>query len=110
YLVNTVVGSGIAFPHARIQGLSQACFAVGRKLEAMQWGSTEGAAVRLVFLSAVPATDASEYLRLLSGLTRLSKQPDLVERLHNATDSEEIMAVLKQVKLRESSPTPAVAI
>ena len=76
----------------------------------MQWGSTEGAAVRLVFLSAVPATDASEYLRLLSGLTRLSKQPDLVEQLHNATDSEEIMAVLKQVKLRESSPTPAVAI
>jgi mannitol/fructose-specific phosphotransferase system IIA component (Ntr-type) len=106
YLVNTLVGPDIAFPHARIHGLSQACFAVGRKQEAIRWGSTEGAAVRLVFLSAVPATDAADYLRLLSGLTKFSKEPSLVEQLHQAKDPEEILAVLRQVRLRESSAIP----
>ena len=101
YLVSTVAGPGIAFPHARVHGLSQACFALGRSSEPIRWGSSEWSPVRLVFLSAVPATDAADYLCLLSGLTRLSKEQTLVEQLHNATTAEEMLAVLRQVKVRE---------
>ena len=104
YLVSTVAGPGIAFPHARIHGLPQACFALGRSREPIRWGSSEWTSVRLVFLSAVPATDAADYLRLLSGLTRLSKQQALVEQLHEAKSADEMLAVLKQGQLRE---TPA---
>src|SRR5437867_3887819 len=59
YLVSTVAGPGIAFPHARLQGLSQACFALGRSPQPIRWGSNDWSPVRLVFLSAVPATDAA---------------------------------------------------
>ncbi len=59
-----------------------------------------------LFLSAVPATDAADYLCMLSGLTRLTKQQALVERLLHAPDAQEMLAVLKQVKLRESTLMP----
>ena len=103
YLVDTVLGSEIAFPHARISGIAQTCFALGRSQTPIHWGSPEWAPVRLVFLSAVPATDAADYLCLLSALTRFSKQAALVENLHQAKNSAEMLAVLKQVKLREVS-------
>ena len=106
YLVSTVAGPGIAFPHARIQGLPQACFALGRSPHPIRWGSSEWAPVRLVFLSAVPSTDAADYLCLLSGLTRLSNQPALIQQLHEAKNPDEMFAVLKQVKLRQHPLPP----
>ena len=105
YLVNTVVGPGIALPHARIHGLARTCLAVGRCRQAIRWGSSEWVPVRLVFLSAVPATDAADYLGMLSGLTRLSKQAGLVDALLQAGNAEEMLGVLKQVKLREAAVT-----
>src|ERR1051326_46856 len=104
YLVNTVVGSGVAFPHARLHGIERPCFAFGRSQHPIRWGSNDCTPVRLVFLSAVPATDAADYLCLLSALTRLSKEPAHVEQLKQAESSAQILAVLKQVRVRASSP------
>jgi mannitol/fructose-specific phosphotransferase system IIA component (Ntr-type) len=106
YMVSTVVGPGIAFPHARLHGLPQACFALGRSQQPVIWGSGEPSPVRLIFLSAVPATDAADYLCMLSGLTRLTQQQTLVEELLRARHPEEMLAVLKQVRLRESTLVP----
>jgi len=40
--------------------------------------------VQLVFLLAVPATDAADYLHLLASLARLGQEPERLAQLRNA--------------------------
>lgn len=107
FMVSTDVEAGMAFPHARMAGLKELSFALGRSDEPLRWGQNAGRPVNLVFLIAVPATDATQYLLLISGLARLSKDDALMARLREAQDSFQMLEVLQQVSLRTHSlPSP----
>jgi mannitol/fructose-specific phosphotransferase system IIA component (Ntr-type) len=108
FMVSTDVEAGMAFPHARLPALKEVAFAFGRSDEPLGWGTKASGAVRLVFLLAVPATDATQYLLLISGLARLGKDRRRVEQLHAARDSAQILDVLKQIELRTSSPASLI--
>src|SRR5262245_52240349 len=66
YLGSTDVGAGIAIPHARVLGLKQLSFALGRGREPLVWCSRAAEAVKLVVLVAVPGTESTQYLQLIS--------------------------------------------
>ena len=100
FLVSSDLEAGMAFPHGRLPGLKELSFALGRSEEPLRWSVRPDRSVRLVSLLAVPATDATRYLLLISGLARLAKEERLVEKLHAAQDTFQIMEVLKQVELR----------
>jgi PTS system nitrogen regulatory IIA component len=100
YLVSTDMGAGMAIPHARVPGLKELSFALGRGCEPLLWSSRAADAVRLVILVAVPATESTQYLQLISGWARLAKDSRLVERLHAAQDTVQILEVLQQIALR----------
>ncbi len=106
YLCSTVTEAGWAMPHALVRGLSEPCFALGRRTPPVVWTKSDRQPVSLVFLLAIPETDARAYINLIYGLARLSKAPHLVEQLFKASDTFEIINVLKQVKLRATQPTP----
>jgi mannitol/fructose-specific phosphotransferase system IIA component (Ntr-type) len=105
FLSSTDVETGIALPHARLPGLKSVSFALGRTSEPVLWTRQATAPVRLVFLMAVPATDATQYLLLISGLSRLAKDAALVEKLHAAAGAFQIMEILREVPLRKP-PVP----
>lgn len=105
FMVSTDMEAGMAFPHARLPGLKELSFALGRSDEALVWGPKAIRPVRLVFLMAVPATDSTQYLLLISGLVRLAKDSRLVERVHAARDNFQLIDLLRQVELR-ASPVP----
>jgi mannitol/fructose-specific phosphotransferase system IIA component (Ntr-type) len=108
FMVSTDMEAGMAFPHARLPALKELSFAFGRSDEPLSWGPRAARSVRLVFLMAVPATDSTQYLWLISGLARLAKEVRLVEKLHAAQDPFQILEVLQQVELRTSAtPDPA---
>jgi mannitol/fructose-specific phosphotransferase system IIA component (Ntr-type) len=107
YLCGTVAEPGWAMPHALVKGLGKPWFALGRPATPMYWMKSDRHPVSLVFLFAVPETDARAYMNLIYGLARLSKSPHLVEQLLKASDTFEIFNVLKEVKLRAAQPTPA---
>lgn len=110
FLVSTSIEVGIAFPHARLPGLAEVLFAFGRCQSPMIWHSQSATPVSLVFLAAVPATDSTRYLALLSGITRLAADAHLLGQLHAAGDAAEIFAFLNQIPLRSAtSPRPRVA-
>ena len=108
FMVSTDMEAGMAFPHARLPTLKEVSFSLGRSDEPLRWGTRTAPTVRLVFLLAVPATDSTQYLLLISGLARLAKDHRLVETLHTARDTFEIVEVLKQVELRSSSPKTVI--
>jgi mannitol/fructose-specific phosphotransferase system IIA component (Ntr-type) len=99
-LANSAHDCGIALPHGRLSGVKQLQFAFGRSPEPVIWGSKGSSRVQLVFLLAVPATDAAGYLHLLASLARLSQQPECVAELRIAETPEAIMAALQKIKLR----------
>ncbi len=100
FLVNTATETGFAFPHARLSGITEMAFALGRSRQPLIWGSKGSLPVSFVFLVAVPATDAAAYLQLLSGLGRLGSRQQWLRELYEADTPPEICRVLDQVKLR----------
>jgi mannitol/fructose-specific phosphotransferase system IIA component (Ntr-type) len=105
FLLSTDMEAGMAFPHARLAGLKELAFAFGRSEEPFAWGPKLTHPVRMVFLLAVPATDAEHYLSLVSGLARLSANAPLLETIRRAADSAEIITAFRQVVLR-GRPAP----
>jgi PTS system fructose-specific IIC component len=109
-VVSTDMEAGMAFPHARLAGLKELSFALGRSDEQLAWGQKGIPSVRLVFLLAVPATDSAQYLPLISGLARLSREKALVEKLLAAPDEREMLELLQRIELRiKSAPKPLPA-
>lgn len=107
-LTPTDLGDGLAMPHARLPRLRRAVFALGRSPVPLAWGATPGS-IRLVFLSAVPMDDAGDYLQLISGVARLSRERDLLAGLLEAPDEAGLLAVLQRVTLRGGGVSPGPA-
>jgi mannitol/fructose-specific phosphotransferase system IIA component (Ntr-type) len=100
-MANSALGCGLAFPHARLSGVKRLQFAFGRTPTPIAWGAKNSWPVQLVFLLAVPATDAAAYLHLLASLARLGQRPDLLAQLRAAESAEAIVAALGEIKLRQ---------
>lgn len=98
YLCSTVMEPGWALPHVLVKGLDKPCFALGRTAAPIAWGNSV-LRVQLIFLVAAPETDARAYMTLILGLTRLSRDSQLLERLLKAKDSFEIFDLLRQVRM-----------
>ena len=99
-LGNSALDCGLAFPHARLNGVRQLRFALGRADEPIIWGPKGSWPVQLVFLLAVPATEAANYLPLLASLARLGQQPELLAELRGADTVETILGVLRKIRIR----------
>jgi mannitol/fructose-specific phosphotransferase system IIA component (Ntr-type) len=102
YLVSTNTEAGMAFPHARLPELTRVSFSLGRAKQPLPWGSNVARSVRLVFLLAVPATDSTQYLPLISGLVRLARNDALLQKLLTLPEPTELFKVLQQVELRST--------
>jgi mannitol/fructose-specific phosphotransferase system IIA component (Ntr-type) len=98
---SSALGCGIAFPHARLSGVKQLQFAFGRTPEPVLWGSKGSGRVQMIFLLAVPATDAAAYLHLLASLARLGQQAESLAELRAAQTPEGILAALHRIKIRK---------
>jgi mannitol/fructose-specific phosphotransferase system IIA component (Ntr-type) len=100
-LTNSALDCGLAFPHARMSGIKRLQFALGRTLEPIAWGAKSSWPVQLVFLLAVPATDAAGYLQLLASLARVGQQPEVLAQLRTAENAEAILTLLGNIRMRQ---------
>jgi mannitol/fructose-specific phosphotransferase system IIA component (Ntr-type) len=100
-LTNSALDCGLAFPHARLSGVKRLQFALGRTLEPIVWGAKSSWPVQLIFLLAVPATDAAGYLQLLASLARLGQQPEVLAQLRAAENAEAILTMLGNIRVRQ---------
>lgn len=98
-LFNSALPSGVAVPHARLAAVSQLQFALGRAPEPVTWGARGAAAVDLVFLIAVPATNAASYLHLLAAIARLADRPEMLQDLRHASSRAALLELLGQVPI-----------
>ncbi len=108
FLASTEMGNGIAIPHARLAGVKELSYALGRLDPPLRWGNAPGGPASIVILLAIPATEPGQYLLLISGLARMAREGALLENVSAASDSRQIYEALKAVELRRN-PTPGPA-
>jgi PTS system fructose-specific IIC component len=99
-LTNSALPVGIAIPHARSAYVRQLTMAIGRAHRPVVWGIKRSWSVDHVFLIAVPATDALDYLALLSSIASLGHQPERLAQLRAMTDARGIFKILKAINVR----------
>jgi mannitol/fructose-specific phosphotransferase system IIA component (Ntr-type) len=99
-LSDSANGLGIAIAHARLGGVKHLRFALGRANQPVIWNTKGSWPMQLIFLLAVPATDAASYLHLLSCLVRLGRDPETLADLLAASDAPGVLAVLRKIMLQ----------
>jgi PTS system nitrogen regulatory IIA component len=85
-LGSTGMGHGIALPHARIQGLTEARGGLLRLVSGVDYNAIDDEPVDLVFGLLVPEQATREHLQLLAGLAALFRQASLREQLRSIQD------------------------
>jgi len=93
-LGSTGYGEGVAFPHARIEGLEKVCGMFARLDEPVDFDSLDGKPVDLVFILISPENSGADHLTALATLSRILKTSGSCDKLRKARNAAEIYAIL----------------
>ena len=93
-LGSTAIGEGIAIPHCRINECAEAARCLLTLREPIDFGSTDGGDVDVIFVLLVPEEATQAHLNLLAALARTFSNADLRNRVRQTLDPEELRQLL----------------
>ena len=93
-LGSTAIGEGIAIPHCRINECAEAAGCLLTLQEPIDFGSTDGRDVDVIFVLLVPEEATQAHLNLLAALARSFSNADLCSRVRQTLDPEELRQLL----------------
>ncbi len=102
-LGSTGVGSGVAVPHATLDGLERMHGVFVRLETPIDFGAVDEQPVDLIFALLAPADHPAEHLRTLAKVSRALRQAELRQQLRQARGADAILALMA----REARPTAA---
>ena len=101
---STGLGQGIAIPHCKLKELSEVVLAVGVSHRGVDFLSSDGMPVTLVFLVLSPADAPALHLQALARISRVIRMPGIAENLRRKETPAEIAAALKEAEGRLAVP------
>ena len=93
-LGSTALGCGIAIPHGRIKGLSDACGAFYRLKTPLEFDAPDSQPVNLCFVLLVPQDANERHLQILGELAQLFGDETMRAKLLGVADASELIALL----------------
>ncbi|HEX6940163.1 MAG TPA: PTS sugar transporter subunit IIA [Longimicrobiales bacterium] len=93
----TAMGSGVAVPHATVQGLDRPVIAVAISQEGVAFGPVGLDPVHVFFVLLSPPDQTGLHIKLLARIARLVRHPGLIDGLRHATSAESVLAALERV-------------
>ena len=93
-LGSTALGNGVAIPHGRINGTRDVEAIFLQLIKPLPYDADDGKPVDLIFALAVPKHCTEDHSKLLSSIADRFSDPELLERLRNAADANEIWQLL----------------
>lgn len=101
--ISTAIGKGIAIPHARMSKFNDFVVAIGiieNPIKVQIEGLNEEDEVKVVFLIVCDILKNKNILKVMSAITKLVvKYPEIMEKIKNSKDSEEIFNLIDSVQL-----------
>lgn len=96
-IVSTGIGMGVAIPHAKLPGYQEFFIAIGILQKPVDWNSLDHAPVRLIFMIGGPDDKQTEYLQILSNLTKMIKNEEKRKKLLTLQDPKAIIELFKSI-------------
>ncbi|WP_436951153.1 fructose-specific PTS transporter subunit EIIC [Staphylococcus shinii] len=93
----TAIGMNVAIPHAKSSAVKQPVVAVMNNKHGIDWESLDGTLPNIVFLIAVPNDSNDTHLKLLQRLSRTLMDDDIRQQLIEATHTQQIYDLLKEI-------------
>lgn len=97
-VLSTGVGSGVAIPHCRCDGVPALVMAAGVTRQPVDYDALDGEPVRLFFLLVGPEAAGGQHVKALSRISRMVRRDDFRARLAAAATPDEFMAVLAEAE------------
>ena len=91
--MSTGMEHGIAFPHAKSEGVKHLTVAIGRKKSGIEFDSLDGLPSQIFVLIASPTDEASPHLQVLAAMSGVLSQEENRKKILNAKSAEEIASV-----------------
>ena len=95
-LGSTGVGSGVALPHARVEGIDKVYVAFARLSESIDYEAIDDRPVDLVAMIIAPENAGGAHLRALARLSRQLRKDDVRARLRSAPDIHSLFLTLTE--------------
>ena len=95
-LGSTGIGGGIGIPHGKLKGLKSLVLGFGLSRKGVDFESIDGKPTHIFFLLVTPENSTGLHLKLLARISRILKDDLFKERLMQATDSVEILSIIKE--------------
>ncbi|PID28034.1 MAG: PTS system IIA component fructose subfamily (modular protein) [Candidatus Cloacimonadota bacterium] len=96
--ISTGIGYGIAVPHGRSNVAKSLAIAVFHLKNTIDFNSLDDKPVKLLFMVAVPEKYASEYMKILSAVSKFLHIPDTINNLFSVNSVDQIYEILKGVE------------
>jgi len=96
----TVIGAGLAIPHATVPGLPDPVIGVALARPAVRFGPDDHNLVRVFFVVLSPPGRERDHVKLLARICRLVRNEDLIDGLEAAEDEAGMLRVIETVDAR----------
>jgi len=96
-LGSTGLGHGIAIPHVKLNALQEIVCLFARLEVPIEYESHDGQPVDLVFMLLAPEDASGDHLKALARISRLVRQPSILDDLRNASDAAALHSALTMV-------------
>ena len=96
-LHTTVMGSGLAIPHATVPGLTQPVIGVALARDPIAFGPNDTDPVRVFVVLLSPPGFEREHVKLLARICRLMRHGGFLDQLEAAADDEGIIQVIEAI-------------
>ncbi len=93
-LGSTGLGRGIAIPHVKFPNLPDIICLFARLPEAIEFDSHDNEPVDLIFMLLAPEHAGGDHLKALARISRLVRDPKMLEALRGAVDESDLRAIL----------------
>lgn len=95
-LGSTGLGRGIAIPHVKFKDLKTIVCLFARLEEPIEFEAHDGEPVDLIFLLLAPEHASGDHLKALARISRLVRDPQMLESLRAAPDAAGLRRVLEK--------------
>lgn len=93
-LGSTGYGNGVAFPHARINGLEKVISIVARLDKPMSFDAVDSQPVDIIAFMISPENSGDDHLKSLAALSRVLKNEGTCQTIRNSRSSHEIYVAM----------------
>jgi len=93
---STAMGRGIAIPHGRLAGLERIVGVFARLEEPIDFEAPDEEPVDLIFVLLAPEDADGDHLKALARVSRLAREPQMIERLRSSHDRAMLHRMLSE--------------